>query len=211
MCKSSFDIAALFDALDAQRCDRALSWQGVAQQLWDQSATLNAQRGDHPISASTLTGMAKRSDTTCQHALFMLRWLGRTPESFMPGSTADAMRPALPFAGPDQRLRWDLQKLYDALDSERRERNLTWPQLAHELQCTPSQLSGIRRARFAIGMKLAMRIVAWLHRPAVISFTRPTGESGCGRLLSSKSISHGGRERRCWAADQGGKLPAIVE
>ncbi len=161
-----FDIAALFDALDAQRRNRALSWQGVAQQLWDQSAMLNAQRQDHPISASTLTGMAKRKDTTCQHALFMLRWLGRTPESFMRGSTADAMRTALPFVGPDQRLRWDLQKLYDALDSQRLERNLTWSQLAHELLCTPSQLTGIGRARFAIGMKLAMRIVSWLHRPA---------------------------------------------
>jgi hypothetical protein len=161
-----FDIGALFGALDAQRRNRALSWQGVAQELWDQSAALNAQRDDHPISASTLTGMAKRSDTTCQHALFMLRWLGRTPESFIPGSTADARRTALPFAGADQRLRWDLQKLYDALDSQRRERSFTWKELAHELLCTPSQLSGIRRARFAIGMRLAMRIVTWLDRPA---------------------------------------------
>jgi hypothetical protein len=133
-----FDIAALFDALDAQRRNRALSWQGVARELWDRSAALNAQRDDHPISASTLTGMAKRRDTTCQHALFMLRCLGRTPESFMLGSTADAKRTALPFVGPDQRLRWDLQKLYDALDSQRRERSVTWPQLAHELLCTNS-------------------------------------------------------------------------
>jgi len=161
-----FDIAALFEALDSQRRNRALSWQGVAQELWHQSAALNARRNDHPISASTLTGMAKRRDTTCQHALFMLRWLGRTPDSFMPGSTADAQRTALPFVGPDQRLRWDLQKLYAALDSQRRERSFTWPQLAHELQCRPSQLSGIKRARFAIGMRLAMRIVTWLDRPA---------------------------------------------
>ncbi len=161
-----FDIAALFDALDSQRLSRALSWQGVAQELWNQSAALNAQRNDHPISASTLTGMAKRKDTTCQHALFMLRWLGRTPESFMPGSMADANRTALPFVGPDQRLRWDLPKLYEALDSKRRERSFTSPQLAHELRCTPSQLCGIKRARFAIGMRLAMRIVTWLDRPA---------------------------------------------
>jgi hypothetical protein len=161
-----FDIAALFDSLDAQRRNRALSWQGVARELWNQSAALNAQRDDHPISASTLTGMAKRGDTTCQHALFMLRWLGRTPESFIPGSAADAERTALPFVGPDQRLRWDLQRLYDALDSRRRERSFTWPLLAHELRSTPSQLNGIRRARFAIGMRLAMRIVAWLDRPA---------------------------------------------
>jgi|HubBroStandDraft_6_1064221.scaffolds.fasta_scaffold575982_1 hypothetical protein len=161
-----FDIGALFDALDSQRRNRALSWQGVAQELWDQSAALNARRGDHPISASTLTGMAKRRDTSCQHALFMLRWLGRAPEGFMPGSTADAKRTALPFAGADQRLRWDLQKLHAALDAQRRERSFTWPQLAHELHCSPSQLSGIKRARFAIGMRLAMRIVTWLDRPA---------------------------------------------
>jgi hypothetical protein len=160
------DIVALFEALDSQRRSCTLSWHGVAQAIWAQSATLNAQRNDHPISASTLTGMVKRKDTTCQHALFMLRWLGRTPESFIPGSTADAKRTALPLVGPDQRLRWDLQKLYGALESQRREMGFTWPQLAHLLQCAPSQLSGIKRARFAIGMRLAMRIVTWLDRPA---------------------------------------------
>jgi hypothetical protein len=166
-----FDIAALFEALDSQRRSRALSWQGVARELWDQSAALNARRNDHPIKASTLTGMLKLKDTTCQHALFMLRWLGRTPESFMPGSTADAQtadaqRTALPAVGPDQRLRWNLKKLSDALDSQRRERGFTWAQLAQELRCTPSQISGVKRARFAIGMRLAMRIVTWLDRPA---------------------------------------------
>ena len=161
-----FNIAALFNALDAQRRGRALSWQGVAKELWDQSAALNARRNDHPISASTLTSMAKRGDTSCQHALFMLRWLGRTPESFMPGLTVDTKKTVLPLAGPDQRLRWDLRKLYDSLDAQRRERSLSWPQLADELRCTPSQLSGIKRARYAIGMTLAMRIVLWLDRPA---------------------------------------------
>jgi hypothetical protein len=43
---------------------------------------------------------------------------------------------------------------------------MTWPELARELRCTPSQLTGIRTARFAIGMTLAMRIVGWLGRPA---------------------------------------------
>jgi hypothetical protein len=161
-----FSVADLFDALDAQRRDRKLSWQGVAQELWKQSAALNAQRNDHPISASTLTGMAKRGDATCQHALFILRWLDRTPESFVRGLPADAKRTALPVAGPDRRLRWDLQKLYDAMDGQRREQGLTWPQLARELRCTPSQLSGLKRVRFAIRMTLAMRVVLWLDRPA---------------------------------------------
>lgn len=161
-----FDVAALFDSLDAQRRDRKLSWQGVAGELWEQSATLNAQRNDHPISASTLTGIAKRGDATCQHALFILRWLGRTPESFVPGLPADAERTALPLAGPGRRHRWDLQKLYDALEEQRCDQRLSWPQLARELQCSPNQLSGLKRVRFAIGMKLAMRIVLWLDRPA---------------------------------------------
>lgn len=164
--QSDFDVAALFDALDAQRRDRRLSWQGVARELWDLSATLNARRNDHPISASTLTDMAKRRDTSCQHALFMLRWLDRTPESFMPGLVYDARRAVLPCAGPDQRLGWDLQKLYSSLDTQRRERGLSWAQLAGKLRCTPSQLSGIKRARFATGMRLAIRIVRWLDRPA---------------------------------------------
>jgi hypothetical protein len=161
-----FDVAALFKALDTQRRDRRLSWQGVARGLWNLSATLNARRNDHPISASTLTGMAKRNDTSCQHALFMLRWLDRTPESFVPNSNYDERRAALPHAGPDRRLRWDLQKLYNALDAQRRDRALLWSQLTDELRCTPSQLSGIKRARFATSMRLAMRIVGWLDRPA---------------------------------------------
>jgi len=106
--QNDFDIAALFSALEAQRLDRALSWLGVAKEVWNQSAVLNARRKDHPISATTLTGMTKGMDTSCQHALFMLRWLGRPPESFVPGSTSDAKSTALPQVGPDRRLRWDL-------------------------------------------------------------------------------------------------------
>ena len=161
-----FDVAALFEALDAQRVARKLSWRGVADEIWNQSATLNGQRRDHPISPATLTGMATRSNTSCQHALFMLRWLGRSPESFMPGSAIEPAMTALPLAGPDRRLRWSLKRLYEAMDAQRREQKLSWPQLAHELGCTANQLTGIRTARFATGMKLAMRIVRWLNRPA---------------------------------------------
>jgi hypothetical protein len=43
---------------------------------------------------------------------------------------------------------------------------LSWTELAKELRCSEQQLTGIRTARFAIGMRLAMRIVQWLDRPA---------------------------------------------
>ncbi len=162
-----FDGAALHTALDARRTELGLSWAKVAEQLWLLSSELNDRRHDHPIAASTLTGMGKRQATSCQHALFMLRWLGRTPESFLEGfAGGDDPRYALPLVGPDRRLRWNLKSLAAAMDEQRHQEGLTWAQLAALLGCTPSQISGLSRARFAAGMDVAMRIVQWLGRPA---------------------------------------------
>jgi hypothetical protein len=157
-----FDAGALYRALDEQRTALGLSWTAVADQIWRLSADLNDRRRDHPISPSTLTGMARNPRTSCQHALFMLRWLGRTPESFLTGGVE---RPA---AGPDRRLRWALKLLYASMDEKRREDGLTWPALAALLGCTPSQLTNLRTAKFATGMDVAMRIVQWLGRPAAV-------------------------------------------
>ena len=162
-----FDGSALYAALHARRVELGLSWKQVADQLWQLSAELNDRRRDHPISPSTLSKMADRPRTSCQHALFMLRWLDRTPESFLVGiEDGDDHRFALPQAGPDRRLRWSLKLLWAAMDEERRQQGLTWRQLADLLGCTPSQLTGLRTARFATGMDLAMRIVQWIGRPA---------------------------------------------
>ncbi len=162
-----FDTRALYLALDARRTELGLSWTGVANQLWYLSSDLNERRKDHPISPSTLTNMAKKPRTSCQHALFMLRWLGRTPESFLRGSGAgDDPRFALPEAGPDRRLRWSLKSLYAAMDEKRHEQGLTWSGLASILGCSPNQITALRTAKFATGMDLAMRIVQWLDRPA---------------------------------------------
>lgn len=158
---SDFDAAAMHAAMDAQRLDRGLSWPQVAREIWKQSAALNSRRKDHPISPATLTGIARRGDCTCQHALFILRWLGRSPESFVDGADV-----ALPPAGEDRRLRWNLAAVYEAMDARRRQLGLTWRELARVLRCTDHQLTGLRRARYAIGMKLMMRIVQWLERPS---------------------------------------------
>jgi hypothetical protein len=172
--QAHFDAEALYAALDEKRTSMGLSWTGVARQLWELSSELNDRRRDHPISPSTLTNMAKNPRISCQHALFMLRWLDRTPESFLagwgpgPGSeSGDDQRFALPVTGPDRRLRWALKRLYAAMDEKRRQEGLTWAGLAAVLDCTPSQLTGLRTAKFATGMDLAMRIVQWLGRPAV--------------------------------------------
>lgn len=163
---TDFDGFALFAALNQQREAQGLSWPGVAKAIWDQSYVLNEQRHDHPISPATLAKMRTTGATSCQHALFVLRWLERTPESFLEDPPGDLPVPAIPLVGPDRRLRWSLSAIYEALDDRRREQLLTWPQLARVLRCTPSQLTGLRTAKFAIGMNLTMRIVQWLQRPS---------------------------------------------
>lgn len=163
-----FDGSALYSALDARRVERGLTWKQMADELWQLSSELNDRRPrDHPISPSTLTKLATAPRTTCQHALFMLRWLDRTPESFLSGNLdGDDPRFALPPAGPDRRLRWSLKLLWATMDEKRRQEGLTWVQLADILGCTSNQLTGLRTARFATGMDIAMRIAQWVGRPA---------------------------------------------
>lgn len=165
-----FDGRALYASLDAKRQAERLSWPGTATAIWDLAPALNAARrarglANHPISPSTLQSLGKRGDTSCQHALFFLRWLGRTPESFLVGAALDAGVP-LPACGPDRRPRWDLKALHAGLNEARASRGATWREAAQELRCQPGRLTGLRTARFATGMSLAMRITQWVGRPA---------------------------------------------
>jgi hypothetical protein len=164
---ASFSVVALHEALDQKRSDLGLSWSAVAAQLWEMSAELNARRpADHPISPSTLTSMATKPRISCQHALFMLRWLDRSPESFLRPPPDDHGQFTLPAVDSGHRLRWSLKRLHGALDDERRAEHLTWAALASAIGCSPGQLTGLRTARFATNMDLAMRITQWLQRPA---------------------------------------------
>jgi hypothetical protein len=166
-----FDCEALFEALDAQRREHALGWYDLADQLWQQSSALNAQLMDHPLCGGAVSRLQQRGATSCQYGLFMLRWLRRAPEEFLTGPVVDVGDVALPQAGSDSRLRWKLSEVHAELNEQRRERDLTWAQLAGELNCTPSRLTNLRTARFA-DMDLAMRTTQWLGRPAA-AFIHP--------------------------------------
>ena len=165
-----FDGNALYAALDARRQAEGLSWTAAAAAIWGLAATLNAARdarglANHPISPSSLTTLGARGNTSCQHALFFLRWLDRTPESFLDGAGPDDGVP-LPACGPDRRPRWNLKSLHAGLNEVRADRGATWAQTARDLRCQPGQLTGLRTARFATGIGLAMRITQWVDRPA---------------------------------------------
>ena len=160
-----FDTQAFFAAIDAQRRAEQLSWPALANAIWEQSRALNARRNDHPISPATISKLAERPGISCQHALFLLRWLRVPPETFIAVPQPGTAVP-LPLADEAHRLRWNLQKLYGTLNTARTARRATWQQAADHLHCTPSQLTGLRIAKFATGMRLAMRITQALHRPA---------------------------------------------
>jgi hypothetical protein len=183
-----FDNAALYAALDEKRIALGLSWQRVADQMWEQSAALNDRRRDHPISPSTLTNVSRSPRTSCQHALFMLRWLGRAPESFLRPAVEADERFNLAAAGQDLRLRWALKLLYVALDEKRRREGLTWAALAAALGCSSGQLTGLRTAKYATSMDLAMRITQWLGRPAA-DFVYPAAWLAACRCSRSRAAA----------------------
>lgn len=163
--RPELDFGAFTGAFDAERRSRGLTWFTFTDELWDQSADLNAQRPeDHCLCGGAVSRLPAREDTSCQYALFMLRWLGRPPEDFV-RDARDVGDTRLPDAGPDRRLRWDLPQLYVALDERRRELGLTWSGLADVLSCTPSRLTNLRSARQA-DLALVMRVTQWLGRPA---------------------------------------------
>ena len=166
-----FDGGALVSAVDAKRAEHELQWTALADVLWQQSADLNARLGGHALCPGALVRTVHRESMSCQYALILLRWIGRPPEDFLTGETADVGDVRLPAAGPDKRLRWELSELHEALNTRRRERGLTWARLADEIGCTPSRLTNLRTARLA-DMGLTMRITQWLGEPAA-AFVHP--------------------------------------
>jgi hypothetical protein len=111
--------------------------------------------------------MLKKRSVTSAVVLQTLRWLGRTPESFLTGATpSPSPDEQLPEAGQDRILRFDTRAIYDALEQERSTRGLTWQQVARELPgFTPSMLTNLASGPL-IGFPRVMTITQWLGRPA---------------------------------------------
>ncbi|MBO9554959.1 hypothetical protein [Cellulomonas sp.] len=159
-------------AVDEKRSHRGLAWRGLAVELWDQSAELNARLGDDALCPGALHRTALRGTMSCQYALPLLRWLGRPPEDFLVGDVVDVGDTGLPPAGPDKRLRWDLAELYVDLDRRRADLGLTWAAVGASLDCSPGRLTNLRSAQLA-DMGLVMQVTQWLARPAA-RYIHPT-------------------------------------
>jgi hypothetical protein len=161
-----FDGAALFRALDERRTALGLTWRGAATEMWNLSHDLNHQRDDHSTNPSTRLNLGASSQTSCQHALFMLRWLQRSPESLPEGAVDDNPKDCRPDGDPRHRLRWSLIQLYNEMDAKRTREHVAWSSLAYRLGGTVNQRTGMKYATFATNMDRAMRVTQWLGTSA---------------------------------------------
>jgi hypothetical protein len=160
---AGFDLVALHRALDDGRTARGLSWSALADEI---NAPF-AHTDSIPIHVATIRGSARPRSVTSAVVLQILRWLGRSPESFMPATArrfgADEK---LPDPGPTKILRFDTRQLHAALDQVRHERGLTWVGVAAELRgITPSMLTNLATGPL-IGFPRVMTMTQWLDRPA---------------------------------------------
>jgi hypothetical protein len=167
----TFDMQAFYAALDAERRARSLSWSEALSEInkaFEGTPSI-------PISVSTVQGMLNRRSVTSAVVLQILRWLRRSPESFLAGSNA-VLRPeeTLPEPGPGRILRFDTRAMHAALNEERLRRGLSWKQVADELPgFSASMLTNLAQGPL-IGFPRVMMITQWLNRPAV-SFVRDHG------------------------------------
>ena len=162
-----FDMTALCAALDAARAARGLSWTELVAEINAPFAFVPSI----PISLSTIRGMGGKASVTSAVVLQVLRWLRRSPESFLtrraaPTIATDAAAEALPNVGSERILRFDTKAIHAALDEARRERGFTWRQVAAELPGFKEGMLTNLATGPAIGFPRVMRITQWLGRPA---------------------------------------------
>jgi hypothetical protein len=165
MREADFDLKALYDALDAKRREKGLSWSAAAVEINRFSTRPRS------IAATTITSLRQKPVGEGDGILQMLVWLGRTPESFVPGmEMADEDDCRLPELPKGQILRWDTKALFKALDARRNARGIAWIEVGREVGATPGMLRYLARGG-RIGFPGVMRLTRWIGRPAV-TFTR---------------------------------------
>jgi hypothetical protein len=162
-----FPLARLYEALDAQRQARGLTWTAAVAEM---SAPFVAGMS-RPLAASTVKGLSTKAVAEGDGVLQMLRWLGRTPESFIPGARSDA-RTALPAIESKHVFRFDTIRLHAALNEARTARGLTWEEAAVETRCAAASLTHLSEGG-RTAFPHVMRLTEWLDA-TVAEFVRVT-------------------------------------
>lgn len=149
-----FDLAGLRAALDEKRQAEGLSWAELSRRIH--------------VAPSTMTTLGTRDVVEMDGVLAMVRWLGRSIESFTD-------LPPAPPAPPADMLRMDAAKIHAALNAQRLRRGLTWADVARIVSAYGMPTAAPLLARLAKGGRVdvntVVAICAWLGRP-VADFTR---------------------------------------
>ncbi len=156
-------MGALQAALDGERRARGLTWDQLAAEINEPFKSMPST----PISVGTIRTMTTKRSVTSAVVLQVLRWLRRTPESFLVGrDPAPALGEELPDAGPTQILRFDTAAMHAALEARRQEQAMTWNEAAREIPgFTPGMLTNLAKGPL-IGFPRVMALTQWLARPA---------------------------------------------
>lgn len=165
-----FDLKSLFRDLDDVRQAKGLTWKALTEQInapFSETTSL-------PISQSTIRGIATKSSMTSAVVLQILRWLDRTPESFLPaGAVRFGDDERLPVVGATRILRLDTRKLFAALSAVRASREMSWAQAANAMpSITQGQLQSLTKGPL-IGFPRVMTMTQWAQQP-LAQFVRGT-------------------------------------
>lgn len=145
----SFDTRALWKAVEAKRVELGLSPTALIRSInW--------------LSASVLARYKRGERANCQFVNGVLRWLGRSAESFVSGMV-DGPECEFPYFGP-YAVRWNMAALWESLDEKRSQLGITWEDTATLLGWP--QVESLRLEWYGIDIDPAMRIVHWLGKPA---------------------------------------------
>lgn len=102
MATPMFDLGALFQAVDAERERRTLSWAATSRQIG--------------VASSTIRRFAEADDAEADGVLATLQWLNATPEQFITNSDIAGIRlhPA-----SDRHVRVDMHRIAEAIGDPR--------------------------------------------------------------------------------------------
>jgi hypothetical protein len=162
---TDFDLSALYAALEARKRQLGLTWTDVVNEI-----SLPFQNcKPRLIRASNLRDLDDtRFGVDAGIVLRILIWLGRSPESFVPGHPgADRPEAQLPPAAAAELPSFDVTRIYARLDTERERRRLSWLQVAQEIgdPFTANGLQRLHRGRI-VRFPAVMRLARWLRCPA---------------------------------------------
>lgn len=161
-----FNLRALFLELDAEREKRGMSWAEVAREINGAcDSPMNQPSSGHQLAATTIKATGVRRVMEGDGVLQMLRWLNRSPESFVPGfADAELERYSLPEPPADCMIRFETRKLYTTIADSIQKRNISWKDAADELGMGKSQLLHLEKGG-RTSFPTVVRIALWLNIP----------------------------------------------